>query len=134
VQDVFAALVRALPAFRYQPGGRFRGWLWTVTRNARRAARRRAAAAPGAVPAELPDPDPGGPEEVEEAEYRTHLIGRALQLMQSDFQPATWRACWEHVVDDRPAAEVAARLGVAVYVAKSRVLRRLRQELAGLLD
>ncbi|MBX9628519.1 MAG: sigma-70 family RNA polymerase sigma factor, partial [Gemmataceae bacterium] len=41
VQDVFAVLVRELPAFRYSSGGRFRGWLWTVVRNkARERARR----------------------------------------------------------------------------------------------
>jgi RNA polymerase sigma-70 factor (ECF subfamily) len=49
----------------------------------------------------------------------------------------TWQACWEFVVRDRPAAAVAAELGItvnAVYLAKSRVLRRLREELQGLLD
>ena len=43
----------------------------------------------------------------------------------------------EFVVRDRPAADVAAELGISVnsvYLAKSRVLRRLREELAGLLD
>ena len=72
-----------------------------------------------------------------ETEYRQMLIRRALQIMQDEFQPATWRACWEYVVEERPAAEVAAKLGVSVgtvYVAKSRVLSRLRQELSGLLD
>ena len=57
--------------------------------------------------------------------------------MQAEFQPTTWRAFWECVVADRPGAEVAAELGIsvdAVYAAKSRVLRRLRRELAGLLD
>jgi RNA polymerase sigma-70 factor (ECF subfamily) len=57
--------------------------------------------------------------------------------MKADFQPTTWKACWEYVVADRPPAEVAAELGIsvgAVYVAKSRVLNRLRQELQGLLD
>ena len=57
--------------------------------------------------------------------------------MQAEFQPATWRACWEFVVRDRPAAEVASDLGItvnAVYLAKSRVLRRLREQLRGLLD
>ena len=57
--------------------------------------------------------------------------------MQKEFQPATWKACWEFVVKDRPAAAVAAELGItinAVYLAKGRVLRRLREELVGLLD
>jgi RNA polymerase sigma-70 factor (ECF subfamily) len=57
--------------------------------------------------------------------------------MQSDFEPATWKACWETVVCDRPATDVAAELGItvnAVYLAKSRVLGRLRRDLDGLLD
>jgi RNA polymerase sigma-70 factor (ECF subfamily) len=33
VQDVFTVLVQKLPEFRYDPGKRFRGWLWTVTVN-----------------------------------------------------------------------------------------------------
>jgi DNA-directed RNA polymerase specialized sigma24 family protein len=50
----------------------------------------------------------------EEAEYRRHLVSRALRLMQVEFQSATWQACWEHVVSGRPAAEVAAEWGLSV--------------------
>jgi RNA polymerase sigma-70 factor (ECF subfamily) len=76
-------------------------------------------------------------EAFDEAEYRQHLVSRALQLMQAEFSPTTWKACWEHVVAGRPASEVAAELGIAVgsvYVAKSRVMSRLREELQGLMD
>src|SRR5262249_37262151 len=75
--------------------------------------------------------------DLEEAEYRSYLVGRALHLMQTEFHPTIWRACWEFVVGDRPAEDVARDLGItvnAVYHAKSRVLRRLRHELQGLLD
>ena len=68
---------------------------------------------------------------LEDQEYRQYLVHRALQVMQADFQPATWRACWEYVVANRPAAEVAAELNLsinAVHLAKARVLRRLREE------
>ena len=57
--------------------------------------------------------------------------------MEADFTPETWQAFWEVTVNGRPAAEVAASLGTtvnAVYLARGRVLRRLRTELAGLLD
>ena len=67
----------------------------------------------------------------------TTRVSRALELMQTEFSPRTWKACWEHVAMDRPAAEVAAELDIrvgSVYMAKSRVLARLRQELHGLLD
>lgn len=139
VQDVFAVLVEKLPEFSYDPGRSFRSWLRTVTLNKFRDGRRERAARPrpgrDEALGEVPAPDPAAA--FEEAEYRDFLVGRALRLMQSDFQPTTWKACWEHGVCGRPAPEVAAELGLsegAVYVATCRVLRRLREELAGLLD
>ena len=72
-----------------------------------------------------------------EVEYRQHLVGQALRIMRTDFDPKTWQACWETVVDEQPAAKVAQKLGISVgtvYAAKCRVLARLRQELAGLMD
>ena len=139
VQDVFTALVQALPAFEYDASKRFRGWLWTITRNKFRERHRRAALPipPGGID---PDDIPNATdvmEAVEEREYRDSLTRRAMDLMQSDFEPLTWRAFWETVAVGRPASEVAADLGIspnAVYLAKGRVLRRLRIELAGLLD
>ena len=80
---------------------------------------------------------PDDPEAFWEAEYRRQLVGRALSVMQAEFEPTTWKACWEFVVVGRPAREVAAGLDIsenAVYIAKSRVLRRLRRELDGLLE
>jgi RNA polymerase sigma-70 factor (ECF subfamily) len=138
VQDVFLTLVERLPGFAYDPGRRFRGWLWTVTLNKFRERKRRAgvlAATEGR--AAVPDEGPDSVGEFTEAEYNRYLTGRALQLMQEDFQPTTWRAFWEHAVNGRPAGEVATELGTtagAVYAAKSRVLGRLREELRDLLD
>ncbi len=135
-QDVFALLVQKMPDFVYQQGGNFRGWLKTVTLNKWRERCRRVAAQreevglPGDVPDEVS-------ESLWEAEYRQQLAGRALLLMQQDFEPNTWRACWALAVEGRPAAEVAAEMGVSVgtvYAAKCRVLARLRQELAGMLE
>lgn len=137
-QDVLTLLVRKLPDFAYDPAQRFRGWLLQVMRNQFRAhrRRRRLPVEPDGVPLdELEEHDPT--EDFEEAEYRQYLVGRALDLMRTDFEPTTWRACWEHVVLGRPAHDVAAELGItpnAVYIARSRVLRRLREELRDLLD
>jgi RNA polymerase sigma-70 factor (ECF subfamily) len=139
VQEVFAVLVRKLPEFEYNPQQGFRKWLHTVTLNKWRDACRRRGV--------LPQPTAGDaledvanaedPDMLAEREYRQQLISRALELMQTDFQPATWKACWELVVNGRPAAAIARELGIsvnAVYLAKGRVLRRLRAELEGLLD
>jgi RNA polymerase sigma-70 factor (ECF subfamily) len=65
------------------------------------------------------------------------LVRRALELMRAEFQPATWKACWEFVVNGRSAAAVAAELGIsenAVFIAKFRVIRRLKEELKGLFE
>jgi RNA polymerase sigma-70 factor (ECF subfamily) len=72
----------------------------------------------------------------EEAEYQTFLTRRALELMQSDFQETTWKACWNQIVEGRSAQEVGQDLGIsanAAHVAKCRVLKRLREELAELV-
>ena len=72
-----------------------------------------------------------------EAEYHQNVLSRAVQIMRSDFEEKTWKACWALVVEGKSGAAVAAELGMkidAVYAARSRVLRRLRQELDGLMD
>jgi RNA polymerase sigma-70 factor (ECF subfamily) len=138
VQDVLVVLVKTLPGFRYDADKSFRGWLRTVTLNKLRERKRRLR---GAGPVSLDDvPEPAIRDDAErfwETEYRRQLEGRALQLMKTDFEPTTWKACWQSVVEGRSAAEVGRELGIsenAVYLARCRVLRRLRQELAHLLD
>ena len=87
--------------------------------------------------AALAEPDPDPEDEPWEAVFKHQLARRALQIMHTDFQPSTWRACYEVVVVGRPVAEVAAELGLtpgAVHAARFRVLARLRQELKGMLD
>ncbi len=143
VQDVMVSLWKTLPTFQYDPRKGFRRWLRTVTLNKWRDQCKRRAAQPrtdGLLLAEgdLADlPDPVDPDAFWEIEYRRRLISRALEVMKTDFRPTTWKACWEHVVEGRPAAEVARELGItagAVYAARIRVLDRLRQELADLLE
>ena len=139
VQEVLTVLLQKLPEFQYDQEKSFRNWLRTITLNKWRDFCRRRATSPGVVnPGDLEkaqSPDPS--DAFAEAEYRQRLVARALEIMKSEFQPETWKACWECLAADRPAAEVADELGLtanAVYLAKSRVLRRLREELQGLLD
>jgi RNA polymerase sigma-70 factor (ECF subfamily) len=137
VQDVFVTLIQKMPQFQYDRSKGFRSWLRTVAENRwrddmrKRAAHRRHTGDAGlaAVPDEAA--------EIWEAEYRHQLFGRAIQLMRSDFDEKTWKACWAIVVEGKSGANVAKELSMsvdAVYAAKSRVLRRLRQELDGLMD
>jgi RNA polymerase sigma-70 factor (ECF subfamily) len=137
VQDVFATLVQQIPKFRYNRDKSFRNWLRTILVNKWREHQRRVvlSQAPAGAVSDLAVPDES--QAFDEVEYRQHIVRRALELMQAEFSPKTWKACWEHVVVGRSAGDVAAELGISVgsvYVAKSRVLGLLRQELCGLFD
>jgi RNA polymerase sigma-70 factor (ECF subfamily) len=137
VQDVFVILLKELPRFEHDPAHSFRAWLKTVVLNRWRNQFKRQARAPDrpgdGFLADVPAPDDSL---FEEQEYRRQLLRRALELLRDEFQPATWKAFHEHGMNGRPAAEVAAELGMtvgAVYAAKCRVLGRLREHLRGLL-
>lgn len=137
VQDVFTLLLAKLPQLDYDRHGSFRAWLRTVTLNLWRSRLRQRGLplAPDGAANEVAAPD--GIAELAEEEHRRLLLRRALELLKTDFEPATWKAFWECVVNDRPTGEVATELEMspgAVRTAKCRVLTRLRQELDGLLS
>ena len=138
VQDVFAVLIERMPEFAYDPHKSFRNWLRTITLNKWREYQRRTLPTQELRVTELSElAGPDNAEALWESEHRRQLLGRALVVMQTDFQPATWKAFWEYVVRGRPAAEVAAELGItvgALHAAKFRVVGRLRQELKGMMD
>ncbi len=139
VQDVLTILVKELPKFRHDGEKSFRGWLKTVTWNRwrQRQRRRRTEFLDLADPRLRELPNRQESDAFWEIDYRRQLVARALEVMQAEFQPTTWKACWELIVSDRPAAEVAEELGMtrgAVYAAKCRVLSRLRAEFHGLMD
>jgi RNA polymerase sigma-70 factor (ECF subfamily) len=138
VQDVFVILLKELPRFQLDPAHSFRAWLKTVVLNRWRNQVKRQARAPAHIGdgflADVPAADNSL---FEEQEYRRQLLLRALELLRDEFQPATWKAFHEHGMNGRPAAQVAAELGMtdgAVYAAKCRVLGRLREHLRGFLD
>jgi RNA polymerase sigma-70 factor (ECF subfamily) len=139
VQDVLTSLLQKLPEFTYDRDKSFRSWLRTVTFNRWRDNCKQRARQPLAGHADTLAAVPG-PDQADafwDEEYCRHLVGRALAVMRAEFQESTWRACWEFVTAGKPAAQVARELGItenAVYLAKGRVLRRLRDELQGLMD
>src|SRR5262249_34954043 len=108
VQEVFATLLQKLPEFDYDKNRGFRAWLRTVTVNKWRDNRRRhGAALRGGNDAGLDElAVPDAAEALWDQEFRQHLVGQALEIMRTDFQPATWQAFWGLVVEGRPAAAV----------------------------
>jgi RNA polymerase sigma-70 factor (ECF subfamily) len=78
-------------------------------------------------------------EEVEqwEREYEQRLFDWAAEQVRGHFQETTWRAFWMTAVEGRAATEAATELGLsvgAVYIAKSRVMARLRGEIQRIQD
>ena len=138
LQEVLQAVAVGLPNFhKAQTGDTFRGWLRGITRNKLLDHRRRKVRqppAPGGTEAlihlgQVSDPMPDETEDPQE--QVTMLYHRALALVRVEFEERTWNAFWRAAVDGHPVEIIAIELGVssaAIRKAKSRVLRRLREE------
>ena len=77
----------------------------------------------------IPDEEPTGELQLQQ------LTSRALAQVQSEFEAPTWQAFWRSVVDGIATDEVARELQISaasVRQARSRILRRLRQQLGDL--
>jgi RNA polymerase sigma-70 factor (ECF subfamily) len=67
-----------------------------------------------------------------EAEYRRSLFHWAAEDLKREFTPTTWAAFWKTAVEGRSPGEVAEELSIsvgAVYIARSRVLARLKKRI-----
>ena len=143
-QEVFRSVAKGLDGFRRErPEDSFRGWLWTITRNKIRDHFRARAGKPsgqggtdGQVQLQqLPDDALSDSDDAPGQRLQSQLACRAIDLMQTDFEESTWTAFWLTAVEQQPPQSVAEQLNMsaaAVYKAKSRVLRHLREELDGL--
>lgn len=144
-QDIFEAVWRHIRDFRRdRPGDSFRAWLRTIARNKivdhRRqrdvlrvegysAEQTRVYEQPQS---QLPDADAEG-----DGKETRFLCRRALALIRSEFEDKSWQAFEAVVMNDQKPADVAAALHMsvnAVYLARSRILKRLREEFADLMD
>lgn len=142
VQEVMRAVMRAIGNFcRDQPGDTFRGWLWTITRNKildwRRGQEQQALATGGTAAFLQLHELPETPAESEAGTENFAIFCKALELLKLDFQPQTWTAFWRVAIENASPDEVAAELNISrnsVYVAKNRCLKRLREELANLVE
>jgi RNA polymerase sigma-70 factor, ECF subfamily len=145
-QEVFRAVASHLQTFRRdREGDTFRGWLRVITKNMilRHFQRRgRQPQGIGGTDAllrlqEMVDATAGLPEDVEAEMEVDGLRQRALEMVRTEFEERTWQMFWRAFVEERSPADIAAELGVtpaAVRKAKSRVLHRLKEEFADLIE
>lgn len=138
MQDVLRSVSSAIGRLDYdRKQGTFRGWLFTITRNKvfnfLSARRIRPQGSGDTTTNKLLDTHPAAVDGADtwELEYQRRLAAIAMEQVKAEFQESTWRAFWLTAVEGQSAGDVAQQLKMssgAVYVAKSRVLARLKQE------
>jgi RNA polymerase sigma factor (sigma-70 family) len=143
VQEVMSQVARSIRGFEYQPElGRFRDWLGAVTRSKlarffRKQGQQVPASGEGDEKGFL-DSLSGAASDGEWTEqFNAHVLQVALERIRPRFESISWKAFEGVWLEQRPAREVAEELGQpveAIYVAKSRVLKLLRQEVSVLAE
>ncbi|MGO9464375.1 MAG: RNA polymerase sigma factor [Isosphaeraceae bacterium] len=144
-QEVLTILVRELPGFSHSGRvGAFRRWLRATAANRMRSFWRAGRCRPLAggnteflVMVHQIEDDTSDLSKLWDQQHDQHVLARIIESIENEFEPTTVQAFRRLTFDLQPAADVAAALGLtvpAVYIAKSRVLRRIRQEASGMLD
>jgi RNA polymerase sigma-70 factor (ECF subfamily) len=142
-QEVFVAVASAIERWDPDPQrGSFRGWLFRIARNLMinwLAYRRRHPTGAGnsdirRLLAEQPDPHDLNREDsaIFDREYKRQTFAWAAEQIRKEFRESTWQAFWLTSVENRPVPKAAKELGIsagAVYIARSRVMARLRQKI-----
>ncbi|HEY2252319.1 MAG TPA: sigma-70 family RNA polymerase sigma factor [Planctomycetaceae bacterium] len=123
---------------RYEPDGAqasFRRWLYCIARNVVVTFLTRQARQPESLgdrqPEDISETQPAATAESDlfDHEYQQQVLAWATEQVRCEFRDPTWRAFVETSIHGRPIAEVARELGLSagsVYVARSRVIARLR--------
>jgi RNA polymerase sigma-70 factor (ECF subfamily) len=144
VQEVLLVVFREIAGFERRGRGAFRAWLRMILAHRVRDYFRRQKYRPIATGDsdfqgrldELESPD-SALSRLWDREHDEHVAASLMQRVRGDFAPVTWQAFRRHVLEGEPAVQIAETLGLSlnsVLLAKSRVLKRLRQEAAGLVD
>ena len=144
IQEVFLVLSNRLDTFRPTGvSGAFRTWLWSVSRNKLidlfRASNRQPLASGGSTAhlamQSVADDQEWMRDEPTEPLDVSSLTRRAIEQVRSEFTAQSWKVFERTVVDGIETSVVANELGLstsAIRQAKSRILRRLRQQLGDL--
>ena len=143
-QDVLTSVAQQVRQWEYQPDrGSFRGWLYTIARNRLRNwqasfARRLDGRGGDVHQASLNGHPQDEPDEKKwDAEYARQTFHWAAGLVREQVSDQTWQAFELTAVEGRTGPDVATELGItvgAVYLARSRVMARLKQHIQSIGD
>jgi RNA polymerase sigma-70 factor (ECF subfamily) len=141
VQDVLVVVLAKLPEFKPAAPGAFRAWLRAILSYRlqtfwRKRLKGHAVGAFDGLLAGLSDPGSELSRAWDE-EHDRHVVGGLLDVVKPRFQPTTWQAFWRTAILEEQPADVAKALRItpnAVFIARSRVMQRLREEATGLVD
>ena len=144
MQDVFRQVSQNIAKFNYDPEiGKFRSWLFVVashalSRKIRQGKRQPLGSGESAVVEILEQMgDDSVNDEIWDKEYRDHLFQWGCDQIKEQFNESTWLAFWRTAVEGKKPADVASDLGMsvgAVYIAKTRVTKKLRAKIATVDD
>ena len=144
IQEVFLVLTNRLDTFRPTGmSGSFRAWLWSIARNKLidlfRASSRQPLATGGSTAhltmQSVASEQDWMQDELTDALDVGSLTRRAIEQVRSEFTEQSWTVFERTVVDGISTPIVSKELGIspaAIRQAKSRILRRLRQQLGDL--
>ena len=145
VQETLMVLVRELPSFHRQRPGSFRTFLRGVVLNQLRYALRRVQKTPlvagqfdklSEQVEQLADPRSQVTTDFDQ-QHDQSVFRHAAKIVRSEVKPGTWHAFQKHAIEGQEATKVAQELGISINVvllAKSRLTRRIREEIRGLVD
>ena len=145
VQEVMGEVAKSISRFEYDPElGKFRSWLYKIAKRTSSRIQQRQLRQPKGTgdshAVQLLSNHPDQHDDLQQLwdrEYQQQLIDWATAQIRDQFREDTWRAFWLTSVEEQPPQEVAKLTGLSVgsvYVAKSRVLKRLAEKIREIDD